>query len=116
MDVTKAVSRARYTCTTEEGLDAAQDVVGATKSSIGQLTMTRELCSKFIVPNQEIRIPLSAGIAGAVASTGKFEHIPDAYKDSRFDQEVDRKTGNRTAIFMCNLISSHGATLGVHKY
>ena len=84
------------------------------KAPFGQLTMTRENCSKFIVPNQEIRIPLSAGIAGAIASTGKFEHIPDAYKDSRFDQEVDRKTGNRTRNILCApLISSHGTTLGV---
>jgi hypothetical protein len=57
---------------------------------------------------------LGAGIAGAVASSGIFEHIPDAYKDSRFDQDVDRKTGKRTRNILCApLISSHGATLGV---
>lgn len=45
---------------------------------------------------EEIRIPIGTGIAGAVAQSGKIINIPDAYADSRFNPDVDRKTGFRT--------------------
>jgi len=49
----------------------------------------------------EIRVQLGAGIAGLVAQTGETVNIPDAYKDSRFNQEVDRRTGYRTRTILC---------------
>ncbi len=45
---------------------------------------------------QEIRLPRGRGIAGHVARTGETVNIPDAYADSRFDPEVDRRTGFHT--------------------
>jgi len=45
---------------------------------------------------KDLRIPVGFGIAGAVAASGRVENIPDAYQDTRFTQEVDRKTGYRT--------------------
>jgi sigma-B regulation protein RsbU (phosphoserine phosphatase) len=45
---------------------------------------------------QEIRLPRGRGIAGHVALTGDIVNIPDAYADSRFDPEVDKRTGFRT--------------------
>ena len=116
LDVTKAVSREHdIHSLLKRVLNAAQAVVDASMGSIWTIDYeTEELCSSFIVPGVEIRIPLSAGIAGSVASSGKFEHIPDAYKDTRFDQDIDRQTGNVTRNILCApLISSHGATLGV---
>lgn len=44
----------------------------------------------------EIRFPKSVGLAGRVVETGKALNIKDAYKDPRFNPEVDRKTGFRT--------------------
>ncbi len=44
----------------------------------------------------EIRIPIGKGIAGTVAKTGETLNIKDAYKDSRFNPEVDKKTGYKT--------------------
>ncbi len=44
----------------------------------------------------EIRIPHGAGIAGFVAASGETVNIPDVYQDSRFNPEVDRRTGYRT--------------------
>jgi len=44
----------------------------------------------------EIRIPMGSGIAGAAAQSGQIINIPDAYADSRFNPDVDRKTGFRT--------------------
>jgi adenylate cyclase len=49
----------------------------------------------------EIRVQLGAGIAGLVAQTGTTVNIPDAYKDSRFNQDVDRRTGYRTRTILC---------------
>jgi len=64
--------------------------------------------------DQEIRIPANRGIAGEVFTTGNTVNIPDAYKDSRFNQEVDRKTGYRTHNILCMpLINKHGVRIGV---
>lgn len=43
-----------------------------------------------------IRLPLSKGIAGYVASSGKIVKIDDAYTDPRFNREVDLSTGYHT--------------------
>jgi GAF domain-containing protein len=39
---------------------------------------------------------VGSGIAGAVAETGRSIRVDDAYSDSRFNPEVDRKSGYRT--------------------
>ncbi|MBU1108249.1 MAG: GAF domain-containing protein [Candidatus Riflebacteria bacterium] len=64
--------------------------------------------------DQEIRIPANRGIAGEVFTTGNTVNIPDAYKDSRFNQEIDRRTGYRTHNILCMpLINKHGVKIGV---
>jgi len=56
-----------------------------------------ELWSKVAQGLQnEIRFPLSKGIAGHVARTGEVLNIKDAYDDARFNPEVDKKTGYKT--------------------
>mmetsp|Transcript_58384 Transcript_58384/g.115917 ORF Transcript_58384/g.115917 Transcript_58384/m.115917 type:complete len:884 (-) Transcript_58384:598-3249(-) len=40
-----------------------------------------------------LRLPLAAGLSGAVIQTGQPVKIADAYSDSRFNQEADMKTG-----------------------
>ncbi|HKS89207.1 MAG TPA: GAF domain-containing protein [Stellaceae bacterium] len=49
----------------------------------------------------EIRIPASAGIAGAVFGSGKPEIVPDAYQDYRFNPEIDRRSGYHTRDVLC---------------
>jgi len=49
-----------------------------------------------IDPDNEIRIPVGTGIAGAVAQSGEVINIADAYADSRFNPAIDKKTGFRT--------------------
>jgi len=49
----------------------------------------------------EIRVPKGAGIVGSVSETGDLVLIPDAYQDSRFNPEVDRKTGFKTREILC---------------
>jgi putative ABC transport system ATP-binding protein len=48
-----------------------------------------------------IRIPIGTGIAGAVARSGKPIRIDDAYSDSRFNSEIDKKTGFKTQSILC---------------
>jgi len=54
-----------------------------------------------IDPENEIRIPVGSGIAGAVAQSGQAINIIDAYADSRFNPEVDKKTGFHTRSILC---------------
>jgi len=55
-----------------------------------------ELWSKVAHGENEIRFPAHLGIAGYVAKTGDVLNIPDAYADSRFNPDIDRKTGYQT--------------------
>lgn len=50
---------------------------------------------------REIRFPNHLGIAGHVFVTGRVTNIPDAYADTRFNPEVDRKTGYLTRTILC---------------
>ena len=56
----------------------------------------------------EIRIPMTSGLAGAVATTGEPLNIRDAYKDSRFNQEFDLKNKFRTKQVLVLPIKSAG--------
>jgi adenylate cyclase len=63
---------------------------------------------------REIRMPAGAGIAGAGFLAGEVTLVPDAYKDPRFNREVDAVTGYRTrAILTAPIITRDGRRLGV---
>lgn len=65
---------------------------------------------------EEIRIPLNAGIAGMVATTGTPIRISDAYADPRFNPEVDRLTGYRTRTVLCApMRNARGQVIGVFQ-
>jgi len=62
----------------------------------------------------EIRIPAAQGIAGTVFTSGQIANIQDAYKDPRFNQEVDKSTGYKTATILCMpIVNKAGQKLGV---
>lgn len=64
--------------------------------------------------DQEIRFPANRGIAGEVFGSCTTVNIPDAYKDPRFNQEVDLRTGYRTRNILCMpLINKTGVIIGV---
>jgi signal transduction protein with GAF and PtsI domain len=84
-------------------VDAAQRVVEADRCSLFLVDHERgELWTKVAqgLGVKEIRIPMNRGIAGAVASTDKAINIPDAYKDPRFNKNVDKQTGYRTSTIL----------------
>jgi putative nucleotidyltransferase with HDIG domain len=59
------------------------------------------LWSKVAQGTQPIIVPIGRGIAGWVAETGETLNIPDAYQDTRFNPEIDRKTGYKTNSILC---------------
>jgi signal transduction histidine kinase len=59
----------------------------------------------------EIRLPVGKGLAGYVAKTGETINIPDAYNDSRFNPDVDKRTGYRTNNMLCMPMRNRDAKL-----
>jgi HD-GYP domain-containing protein (c-di-GMP phosphodiesterase class II) len=77
---------------------------------------TNEFYSRFVQQSgiNEIRFPLGKGIAGSVALTKKTINIEEVYQDSRFNPEIDKKTGYRTKSILCMpLLTREGNVLGV---
>lgn len=71
---------------------------------------SNELWSKVALgvgENQEIRFPADKGLAGYVVQSGETLNITDAYSDSRFNPEVDTKTGYRTKTILCMPITNN---------
>ncbi|MCQ2739144.1 MAG: HD-GYP domain-containing protein [bacterium] len=50
---------------------------------------------------KELRVPADKGLAGHVVKTGETVNIKDAYKDERFNPDIDKKTGYRTKTILC---------------
>jgi putative ABC transport system ATP-binding protein len=67
-----------------------------------------ELWSKVVEQAQEIRIPLTSGIAGRVATTGEPLNIADAYAEPLFNKAVDEATGYRTRSILCMPMKESG--------
>jgi adenylate cyclase len=64
--------------------------------------------------SMQIRLPNTAGIAGAVFSSSKTINIPYAYADLRFNPAFDKKTGYFTRSILCvPIINKNGKTIGV---
>lgn len=79
-------------------------VMDADRSSLFLIDWdTEELWSKVAqgVRFMELRFPMGAGLAGAVATTGEPLNIRDAYEDPRFNKEFDKQTGYRTRSVLC---------------
>ncbi|MGH9815889.1 MAG: PP2C family protein-serine/threonine phosphatase [Candidatus Acidiferrales bacterium] len=63
---------------------------------------------------QEIRLPMTKGIAGWVAREGQTVNLRDAYEDLRFEPEVDKRLGYRTRTLLCLPIrNKDNAVIGV---
>ena len=80
-------------------LDVAKNLTTAERGTLFLIDeKTDEIWSMIAqgMENKEIRLPRGRGIAGHVALTGEIVNIPDAYADSRFDPEIDKRTGFRT--------------------
>lgn len=62
----------------------------------------------------EIRLPNTAGIAGAVFTSGQTVNIPYAYADLRFNPSFDKQTGYFTRSILCvPVVNKDGKCIGV---
>lgn len=62
-----------------------------------------ELWSKVAlgIESSELRFPAEKGLASHVVKTGEIINITDAYNDSRFNKDIDMKTGYKTKTILC---------------
>src|SRR2546421_4909871 len=92
-------------------MDKASRLLNADRASLFVVDEERhELWSKIAqgLETREIRVPIGQGIAGGVAAGGKRVNIADAYADTRFNPEVDRRTGYRTRSILCAPVRDAG--------
>ena len=79
----------------------ARDLLDADRCTLFLLDKERgELWSKVAEGSKEIRVPVTKGIAGHVVTTGEILNIKDAYQDTRFNPEIDKRTGYRTKRYL----------------
>ncbi|MDI6733333.1 MAG: HD domain-containing protein, partial [Planctomycetota bacterium] len=98
-------------------VDKTTFILEAERSSIFLMNYdTNELYSRMAMLKEtsEIRFPADKGIAGYAVKNSTVVNIPDAYKDSRFNPEIDRQTGFRTRSILCAPMLNHkNETVGV---
>jgi CRP-like cAMP-binding protein len=86
-------------------LDVAVRGTGADRGTLYLADeLSNELWSKVAQGRNnmvEIRLPIGRGLAGYVAKTGETVNIADAYKDPRFNPEIDKRSGYRTHNVLC---------------
>jgi len=101
----------------ERAVTMASKAMNADRASLFLVDkVTGELWSKVAEgeKSREIRIPLDKSIAGWVARNEQIVNIPEAYKDARFNPDVDRRTNYRTRSVLCGpVIGVHGDLIGV---
>ncbi|CAG0902241.1 unnamed protein product [Darwinula stevensoni] len=87
-------------------------VQGEREGEKGLVSTLFDVCSRStpeqMIEKEEIQVPWGVGIVGYVAKTGESVNIPDAYLDSRFNHDIDAKTGYVTRSLLCMPIKDYG--------
>lgn len=83
-------------------VEAGIQVLEADRGSIFLFNSSaEELYTLVATKEKEIRIPITAGIAGECARLRQLINVPDCQCDKRFNEKIDMQTGYRT----CSLLS-----------
>ncbi len=78
-------------------IDAGRDVLGAERGAVLLYDAPhRELYSKVATGQEDIRVTIDSGIAGACARSRRTINVQDVDTDPRFNPQIDRATGFRT--------------------
>ena len=98
-------------------VEATTQLLDADRATIFIVDRDRgELWSRVALGTGELRFPMTVGIAGEVARTGKAVNIPDAYADARFSPSTDKATGYRTQTLLTFPMTGHdGQVIGVFQ-
>ena len=99
----------------EQIVDTGCQVLRADRASVLLYNASRnELYSEATSSREEIRFPADTGIAGECLTEGKTIRVNDCYTDSRFNPEVDKKTGYRSqSLLTIPLAGMEGDPVGV---
>jgi K+-sensing histidine kinase KdpD len=101
-------------------LEAAARSINADRGTLYLIDQeSNELWSKVAQGSNmvEIRLPMGKGLAGYVGKTGETVNIADAYKDPRFNPEIDKKSGYKTHNVLCMPMRNRdGAIVGVFQF
>ena len=80
----------------------AKDLMDVDRSTLFMVDRVRQCMYTIVADGAEpITIPWGSGLAGAAYLTGKVVNVPDAYRDTRFNREIDIKNGYRTKSVLC---------------
>ncbi len=96
-------------------IDRSMELLDAERASLFLYDPdNNELYSRIAAGVEEIRVPANKGISGATVKTGNTINVADAYGDSRFNPDVDKRTGYRTRNILSTPLSDHmGNLVGV---
>lgn len=113
LEVTRALARPLDIETMlERVIEAGRNVLDADRGTVFLYDGERdELVSKVATGTGELRVPASRGIVGECARTRQVINVGDCYADSRFNREVDKKTGYRTRCLMAVPLIGHDDSL-----
>jgi phosphoserine phosphatase len=91
-----------------EVVSAAKQVLRAERGSVWLYDAEADqLVLEIATGMPPLRVPLSAGIAGACARDRAIINVPDCYADQRFNPEVDRRSGFRTRCMLTLPLVDH---------
>jgi sigma-B regulation protein RsbU (phosphoserine phosphatase) len=91
-----------------EVVAAAKQVLDADRGSVWLYdAATDELVLEIATGIAPVRVPASAGIAGACARDRRIINVPDCYADERFNPEVDRHSNYRTRCMLTLPLVDH---------
>lgn len=99
-------------------MDEVKRILHADRATVFLYDKKRdELWSKVALGlDEEIRFAADKGIAGHVCKTGQVLNIPDAYKDPRFNPDIDKHTGYVTRnILTMPMYNKFHETIGVFQ-
>lgn len=85
-------------------LDETAKILNAERVSLFLFDREKDELWTFIAQKleiKEIRLPAGKGIVGHVINTGKLLNVKKAYKDPRFDPEIDKRSGFKTKNILC---------------
>ncbi len=91
-----------------EVVHAARQVLRADRGSVWLYDAGADQLVLEIAANMApVRVPLTAGLAGACARTRRIVNVPDCYADERFNPEVDKRSGYRTRCMLTLPLVDH---------
>eukprot|EP00163_Fabomonas_tropica_P028288 TRINITY_DN5727_c0_g1_i2.p1 TRINITY_DN5727_c0_g1~~TRINITY_DN5727_c0_g1_i2.p1 ORF type:complete len:341 (-),score=80.37 TRINITY_DN5727_c0_g1_i2:30-1052(-) len=94
--------------------EAACQRLGAARATVFAIDNKKNELYSFNQGEAQIRVPVHIGVAGYCFRTGEIINITDAYKDDRFNPEVDRQQGLKSKTILCAPINAHaGYRIGI---